>query len=108
MLPCAVIVEDFYGGVSALRLCASICAIGLAAALLPGTAAQAALDLTTILVSVATDGSGSQFFGSREPSISADGRYVVFSSGDELAPNDTNFLDDVYTCDTRTGRGSPS
>ena len=35
-------VEDFYGGVSVLRLCASICAIGLAAALPPGTAAQAA------------------------------------------------------------------
>lgn len=86
-----------------LRLCAPICALGLAAALLPGTAVQAAGPGTTIRVSVATDGSEGEFFGSREPSISSDGRYVVFSSGDQLAADDTNALDDVYLRDTRTG-----
>jgi hypothetical protein len=85
-----------------LRLSAPICAIGLAAALLPAAAAQAAAG-TTIRVSVATDGSEGEFFGSAEASISADGRYVAFSSGDKLAPNDTTYLDDVYLRDIKTG-----
>ena len=85
-----------------LRLCASICAVGLAAALLPGTAAQAATG-PTIRVSVASDGSEGEFFGSSEASISADGRYVAFTSGDDLAPNDPNYLDDVYLRDIKTG-----
>lgn len=88
---------------SALRLCASACALVLTAVLLPGSAAQAATNGPTIRVSVATDGRQATFMGSREPSISADGRYVVFSSADELAGDDTNPLDDVYLRDTRTG-----
>jgi len=77
--------------------------VGLAATLAGGTAAHADGPGTTIRVSVRTDGSEGEFFGSREPGIGADGRYVVFSSGDELAADDTNALDDVYLHDTVTG-----
>ena len=87
-----------------LRLGASVCALTLAAALLPGAAAHAAAtNGPTIRVSVATDGSQGTLTGSREPSLSADGRFVVFSSGDKLAASDTNPLDDVYLRDVRTG-----
>ena len=41
---------------------------------------------------------------SRNPSFSADGRYVIFSSSStNLVPNDTNFSDDVFIKDTLTG-----
>ena len=42
--------------------------------------------------------------GSREPSVSADGRYVVFSSAaNNLVPGDTNNVSDVFLRDTQTG-----
>ncbi|MFI5692560.1 TolB family protein [Kribbella sp. NPDC051586] len=42
---------------------------------------------------------------SREPSISADGRYVVFNSfASNLLPGDTNGAGDVFRRDLRTGR----
>ena len=78
-------------------------AIGIATALVAGTAWAADAPGPTIRVSISTDGSEGEYFGSREPAISADGRYVVFSSGDELAADDTNALDDVYLRDTVTG-----
>jgi Tol biopolymer transport system component len=57
---------------------------------------------TTRRVSVTT--TGEQANGdSEDPAISADGRYVAFtSSASTLAPGDTNGLDDVYVRD-RTG-----
>ncbi|MFQ5509430.1 MAG: fibronectin type III domain-containing protein [Leptospirillia bacterium] len=42
--------------------------------------------------------------GSGSPSVSADGRYVVFSSSaDNLVPGDTNLMMDVFVKDTVTG-----
>ena len=60
---------------------------------------------TTILVSVALNG-GQENGNSRDPSISADGRYVVFdSSATNLIPNDTqvNGQADVFLRDTCNG-----
>jgi len=58
---------------------------------------------TTIRVSVDTTGNeGSQ--QSAEPSISGDGRYIVFSStADNLVPGDTNNTSDVFVHDVVTG-----
>lgn len=58
---------------------------------------------TTVRVSVS--GAGGQASGhSREPSISADGRFVTFhSSAADLVPNDTNGDDDVFVRDRLTG-----
>jgi len=51
---------------------------------------------TTILLSVAEDGAPGDG-GSENPSISADGRYVVFQSGaTNLVAGDTNGLTDVF------------
>ena len=58
---------------------------------------------------VSVDSSGndpdpaSDFFGSFNPSISADGRYVGFSSGGALVPDDTNLAIDTYIHDRLTG-----
>ncbi|MCU1357981.1 MAG: TolB-like protein [Acidimicrobiales bacterium] len=42
--------------------------------------------------------------GSKEPSVSNDGRYVTFtSSGDNLVTGDTNFVADVFRRDRQTG-----
>lgn len=42
--------------------------------------------------------------GGQQPSISADGRYVAFTSGDStLVPNDTNGLDDIFVRDRSNG-----
>ena len=64
---------------------------------------------STILVSVADDGTHGNLF-SEQPSISADGRFVAFMSGaDNLVPNDTNgqideFIGlDVFVRDTCAG-----
>lgn len=78
-------------------------ALGVAVALTSGAAAHAAAPGTTIRVSVATDGSRGEYDDAREPAISADGRYVVFSTADSLAENDTNYGEDVYLRDTGTG-----
>jgi Tol biopolymer transport system component len=56
------------------------------------------------LVSVATNGWSSTNANSGEPSLSADGRYVAFSSGaNNLVTNDYNPLRDVFVRDLLTG-----
>jgi len=54
---------------------------------------------------ISTDSSGGQGnSSSNEPSISADGRYVAFSSGSSnLAAGDTNGTTDIFVKDTQTG-----
>jgi subtilisin family serine protease/Tol biopolymer transport system component len=56
-------------------------------------------------VSVASDGSETGLFSfSSDPSISADGRYVAFtSSGSTLVPDDTNNTTDVFVRDRQAG-----
>ena len=63
---------------------------------------------TTTRVSVATDGSQSgSLSGGHSPSISADGRFVAFSSSaPEFIPNDTNGVGDVFIHDLKTGTTS--
>ncbi len=57
----------------------------------------------TIRVSVASDGTEADSY-SVTPFISADGRYVAFTSGaTNLVPDDTNGVDDVFVHDTQTG-----
>ena len=59
---------------------------------------------TVRLVSVSTSG-GRGDGASIEPTISADGRYVLFSSeATNLVPDDTNEVFDVFRRDLRTGR----
>lgn len=51
--------------------------------------------------------SGEQADSANGPSISADGRYVAFSSfADNLVPGDTNEREDVFIHDLRTGQTS--
>jgi Tol biopolymer transport system component/putative cell wall-binding protein len=58
---------------------------------------------TTTRVSVASDGSQGDS-SSDYPSVSADGRYVAFSTrASNLVPNDTNGKDDVFLHDNETG-----
>ena len=58
---------------------------------------------TTILVSVASDGTQAND-DSRTAAISADGRFVAFSSvATNLVPNDTNGVSDVFVRDTCLG-----
>src|SRR5690242_10558967 len=61
---------------------------------------------TIEIASLAPDGSQSQgFFGSDEPAISANGRYVAFwSDATNLVPHDTNDLTDVFVHDCVTGK----
>jgi Tol biopolymer transport system component len=57
----------------------------------------------TELISAST-GSGPQVGGSSQPAVSADGRYVAFSSNRaDLVPGDTNSAADVFVRDRRTG-----
>jgi Tol biopolymer transport system component len=57
-------------------------------------------------VSVATDGSQANS-GSDSPSMSADGRYIVFeSSASNLVRRDTNNFDDIFLYDLKTGKTS--
>lgn len=62
----------------------------------------------TVRVSVATGGAEADGpFGSRGPSISRDGRHVVFESdATNLVPGDTNGVSDVFLHDRATGRTS--
>jgi Tol biopolymer transport system component len=61
----------------------------------------------TSCVSVASDGTQANDTSSRPPSISADGRYVAFySKADNLVPNDTNGVGDVFVHDRQTGETS--
>ncbi|MCX6927286.1 MAG: hypothetical protein NT154_29390, partial [Verrucomicrobia bacterium] len=58
---------------------------------------------TNLLVSVATNGAGADGI-STEPTLSADGRYVAFtSSADNLISGDTNRSSDVFLRDLQTG-----
>lgn len=58
---------------------------------------------TTVRVSVRTDGTAGNDKSDR-PSISGDGRYVAFiSEADDLVPNDTNLLKDIFVRDRETG-----
>ena len=45
--------------------------------------------------------------GAREPSMSADGRFVAFSTAQQLAPADTNGSIDVYVRDMSVRRSGP-
>ena len=57
----------------------------------------------TTRVSVASDGAQADYF-SRSPSVSGDGRFVVFASGaHNLVPNDTSLAQGVYVHDRLTG-----
>jgi len=56
----------------------------------------------TTRISVASDGSEANA-ASAAPSISADGRYVVFHSRAALSPEDTNDFDDIYLHDRVSG-----
>ena len=59
---------------------------------------------TTALVSVTLAGDTGTFQGSYSPVLSADGRYVAFTSDNgNLVPNDTNTLPDVFRRDMQTG-----
>jgi len=70
-------------------------------ALLPAGIAHA--DTATTLVSATVDG-GPSVGISGAPSISADGRYVAFSSGaNNLVPDDTNRATDIFVRDRQTG-----
>jgi len=59
----------------------------------------------TSRVSVASDG-GQGYVGSNFPSISADGRYVVFYTSAPLVGDDTNSKYDVFIHDRQTGQTS--
>ena len=59
---------------------------------------------TTEKVSVGTDGTPARIFFFDVPSISADGRYVAFSTDTSLVPEDTQpFSQDIYLRDRQTG-----
>ena len=59
---------------------------------------------TTERVSVASDGTEANGHSFRDPSISADGRYVAFyGSATNLVPGDTNGAEDVFVHDRETG-----
>lgn len=58
---------------------------------------------TVTMVDTAADGTPANA-DSSDPSISSDGRYVAFTSfADNLVPNDTNGLADVFVKDLQTG-----
>ncbi|MGH8881247.1 MAG: hypothetical protein ACRD0P_28525, partial [Stackebrandtia sp.] len=78
---------------------------GLDRCLSPTPPAATSCENTT-RVSVASNGSQANDF-SENPAISADGRYVTFSSGaSNLVPGDTNATYDVFVRDRRTGATS--
>lgn len=59
---------------------------------------------TTVLISKATTGSAANQ-ASINPSISGDGKYIVFeSSASNLVSNDTNALKDIFLHNTQTGQ----
>jgi Tol biopolymer transport system component len=76
---------------------------GSAAAIALGAAMPAQAHGTTERVSVGLGGAQSNGF-SESPAISADGRFVAFSSrATNLVPDDTNARADVFVHDRRTG-----
>jgi Tol biopolymer transport system component len=92
-----------------VRVRPALAALALAAVVVAGGTSPAAARTpkTTSLVSVnaAGDSSGNQTSGlPRSPGISADGRYVVFSSAaSDLVANDTNGLPDIFVRDMQAG-----
>jgi Tol biopolymer transport system component len=55
-------------------------------------------------VSVATDGTQANVWGSHAPALNADGRYVAFASYvDNLVSDDTNGVPDIFVHDRQTG-----
>lgn len=75
----------------------------LVTSFLPGPAAIAQPSTTLELVSRSTTGEIADSY-SENPAISADGRYVAFSSpATNLVPGDTNELSDVFVRDRQTG-----
>lgn len=56
-------------------------------------------DNTTNLISIATNGSHPENFAEAGPEISADGRYVVFTSSASLDAIDANIYNDIYVRD---------
>lgn len=61
--------------------------------------------LATPIELVSADSNGRVHgYGSKDPSMSADGRFVAFSSGARLLHTDTNGVTDVYVRDRRTNR----
>ena len=78
-------------------------ALGTAMALVPAGAAVAAEANTTTRVSTGYDGSQADG-GSNAPSVSHDGRWLVYSStATNLVPGDTTQLLDVFLYDRTTG-----
>ena len=58
----------------------------------------------TTRVSVATDGTQANVWGSHAPALNADGRYVAFaSSANNLVSGDTNNVADIFVHDRETG-----
>ena len=58
----------------------------------------------TVRVSVSSAGRQANF-ASEEPALSADGRYVAFATAaSNLAPHDTNGLENIFVRDRRTGK----
>ncbi|WP_287382488.1 Ig-like domain-containing protein, partial [Methanobacterium sp.] len=65
--------------------------------------AVGAADNTTNLVSVPFDGGTDDYSRSDEPVISADGRYVAFtSSSSHLVPGENNYYQDIFVRDLQT------
>jgi Tol biopolymer transport system component len=56
------------------------------------------------LISAASDGRPPEFSKSGSPAVSANGRFVAFTSGAGLVPGDTNSRFDVFVRDRETGR----
>lgn len=76
----------------------------VAAGALPPTRAAVAAGPTTVLVSVATNGRAANQVSS-EPAVSADGRFVVFTSrATNLVAGDTNRKADIFVRDLVAGR----
>jgi hypothetical protein len=86
------------------RVIAALALIALFVSLIPGTAIPvraAAGEFTRVSVS-SSEAEGNAY--SRDPDISADGRYVVFWSGaNNLVAGDTNDWEDLFLRDLQTG-----
>ncbi|GID97548.1 PD40 domain-containing protein [Amorphoplanes digitatis] len=81
------------------------CCCAAVAALATGLPAHAdGVPATTTAISVTSDGRNPADDYSREPALSADGRYVAFSSESRtLVPGDTNRTSDIFVRDRQTG-----
>lgn len=64
-------------------------------------------ELDYVASGTVTNGGTTVFRGAENPSISADGRFIAFSSAEQLAAGDTNTLGDVYVRDMSLPRTDP-